>query len=72
MAHHQHGGGAGYNYRTFPVDMEQDVFRAFPHALKVGEPAPDGEVTRLADGARLRLSELWRQGMLVLEFGSIT
>jgi hypothetical protein len=33
--------------------------------------APDGELSRL-DGERARLSELWRQQGLVLEFGSFT
>lgn len=61
-----------YNYPSFPLDMEEDVFQAFPHALKVGQPAPDGEAVSLAGGDRVRLSDLWRQGMLVLEFGSIT
>jgi hypothetical protein len=39
--------------------------------LHAGERAPDGELT-LVDGERVRFSELWRQRVLVLEFGSFT
>ena len=38
--------------------------------LHAGERA-DGELTML-DGGTVRLSELWRQRELVLEFGSFT
>lgn len=61
-----------YNYAHFPQNIEGPVFQAFPTFLRVGAEAPDGEVTRLDDGARVRLSEYWRSSPLVIEFGSIT
>jgi hypothetical protein len=64
-----------YNYEHFDLYVEsgQDEreFGAFPNMLHAGERAPDGELTRV-DGERARLSELWRERGLVLEFGSFT
>ena len=64
-----------YNYEHFDAYVEsgQDEreIGAFPNMLHAGERAPDGELSRL-DGERVRLSELWRQQGLVLEFGSFT
>jgi hypothetical protein len=63
-----------YNYEHFDAYVEsgrdEREFAAFPNMLHAGERAPDSELT-LLDGERLRLSELWLQG-LVLEFGSFT
>lgn len=39
--------------------------------LHAGERAPDGEL-QLLDGERVRLSELWHERGIVLEFGSFT
>ena len=61
-----------YNYRGFPLDMEQESFVRFPEHLKVGQMAPDGEVTDAADGSASALSDRWRSGTAVIEFGSIT
>ena len=65
----------GYNYERFDAYVEsgEDAreFAAFPNMLHAGERAPDGALI-LLDGARVRLSELWRQQGLVLEFGSFT
>ncbi len=62
-----------YNYVNFPLDMDMPSFRAFREdAPSPGEPAPDGEVTNAATGARTNLSDLWSKGHLVIEFGSIT
>jgi hypothetical protein len=64
-----------YNYERFDLYVEsgQDKreFGAFPNMLHAGERAPDGELA-LIDGERVRLSELWREWGLVLEFGSFT
>jgi hypothetical protein len=66
---------APYNYERFDeyVESGQDEreFGAFPNALHAGERAPDGELV-LLDGDRVRLSELWREKGVVLEFGSFT
>jgi len=67
---------AGYNYERFDEYVETGVdereFAAFPNMLHAGERAPDGELLRLDDGSRVRLSELWRGAGVVLEFGSFT
>ena len=65
-----------YNYEHFDryVESGEDEreFGAFPNMLHAGERAPsDGELTLLG-GERVRVSELWRQRGLVLEFGSFT
>ncbi len=66
---------SGYNYERFDAYVEsgEDAreFAAFPNMLHAGERAPDRELT-LLDGERVRLSELWRQQGVVLEFGSFT
>ena len=68
-------GVAGYNYERFDAYVESGEdeleFGTFPNVLHAGERAPDGELT-LLDGVRVRLSELWRQRAVVLEFGSFT
>ncbi len=61
-----------YNYEHFPQDLDGSLFAVFKHGLRVGEAAQDGELTRLDDGARVRLSEYWRASPVVIEFGSIT
>jgi hypothetical protein len=62
-----------YNYEGFDEYVESGVgegeFGAFPNMLHAGERAPDGELQQL-DGAHVRLSELWRERGIVLEFGS--
>jgi hypothetical protein len=66
---------SSYNYDRFDVyvssGQDEREFSAFPNMLHAGERAPDGELT-LLDGDRVRLSELWRRGGVVLEFGSFT
>lgn len=52
--------------------MEEPTFEQFPNLPKVGQAAPDAEVTRLSDGDRVRLSEYWNRKYLVIEFGSFT
>jgi hypothetical protein len=64
-----------YNYAHFDAYVEsgQDEreFDAFLNMLHAGERAPDGDMSRL-EGERVRLSELWRQQGMMLEFGSFT
>lgn len=64
-----------YNYEHFDLYVEsgedEREFGAFPNALHAGERAPDGELTLLGSES-VRLSELWRQRGVVLEFGSFT
>ena len=61
-----------YNYATFPLDMETATFERFRRAPAAGERAPDGELTDASDGATVRLSDYWRRGPTVVEFGSLT
>ncbi len=61
-----------YNYEHFPQDLDGSLFAAFKQVLRVGDAAADGELTRLEDGMRVRLSEYWRASPVVIEFGSIT
>lgn len=61
-----------YNYAVFPLDMDDPLFEAFPNKHLVGQPAPDPMLFDLATGEHLRLSELTRSGLTVLEFGSLT
>lgn len=61
-----------YNYRQFPQDLEVATFQAFRDAVGVGKPAPDGSLYDLASGESVTLSDLWRSGPLVIEFGSFS
>lgn len=69
-----------YNYRSFPLDMDMDDFVRFPEVARVGTKAPDGELTEAGPepdeiptpGRTVRLSELFRNRVAVLEFGSLT
>lgn len=62
-----------YNYDHFTLsDEEQAAFDAFRRTSRVGLRAPDAELVDAVSGQRLRLSSLWRERPLVLEFGSLT
>lgn len=61
-----------YNYSSFPVESDVEDFQRFPDILKVGTRAPDPTLTDLDTGEPIRLSEMTRQGISVLEFGSLT
>lgn len=61
-----------YNYAVFPPDDDVEAFRDFAEHLKVGETAPDPELTRLDDCQPTRLSAFTDQGLTSVEFGSLT
>jgi hypothetical protein len=65
-----------YNYPHFDeyVESGQDEveFAGFADHLHAGQPAPDATLIRLDDNASVRLSELWADRHLVIEFGSFT
>lgn len=66
--------GSAYNYEHFDEYIERggdDEFLAFRNILHVGDRAPDFAATRLDDEAKVTMSELWRQPV-VMEFGSFT
>ena len=60
------------NYVDFPLDGDGEDFANFPDVIKVGQQAPDGELIDASDGSTVRLSDYWKKGVLVIEFGSIT
>lgn len=62
------GDSDDYNYAIF---TGQEDFAGLARAHHVGERAPDAPLTRL-DGGQTRLSDLWRTGHVILEFGSYT
>jgi hypothetical protein len=66
----------GYNYQRFDEYVESGreltEFSAFSNHLHAGDPAPDCSACRLDDGSQVRLSDLWAERRLVLEFGSFT
>lgn len=61
-----------YNYPSFPAESDVDVFQAFPDIVKVGTSAPDPELIDLETGNLVRLSDFTKQGITVIEFGSLT
>lgn len=61
-----------YNYPVFPPENDVEAFARFGEHLKVGQHAPDPELIDLETSARVRLSSLTRQGMTIVEFGSLT
>jgi hypothetical protein len=70
------GRAVAYNYARFDEYVaagddlsDEAAFWATPRA---GARATDFTLVRLDDGARIRLSDLWRSRPLVMEFGSFT
>lgn len=59
-----------YNYASFPADMDMATFNGFRDHIRPGMKAPDGELTDAATGERVRLSDFWKGGPLIVEFGS--
>lgn len=58
-----------YNYGVFAGSEE---FVAFRTLLPVGSPAPDFAATLLDTGQSIRLSDYWKKGDVLIEFGSFT
>lgn len=63
---------SAYNHPTFPLDLEEPLFEAFPGVLPPGERAPDGELVDLASGEKVRLRQIWKRGPVMVEFGSFS
>lgn len=62
-----------YNYSTFDMDREQPVIDAFSdNPIRVGTRAPSFPLEDLAGGEIVEMKDLWRQGLVVIEFGSFT
>lgn len=65
-------GSEDYNYADFILRREIPLFLRFRDHLHVGEKAPSFDLLRLDDGERVPLSDSWKAGPLVIEFGSFT
>jgi len=62
-----------YNYSVFEMDREQPVIDAFATTpLHAGTRAPSFPLEDLGTGATVDMKELWRDGLLIIEFGSFT
>lgn len=57
-----------YNYSDF---VGSD-FLPFRTHLPVGSSAPDFQAVALETGSSVRLSDYWKSGDLLIEFGSLT
>ena len=58
-----------YNYPAFVGGTD---FLSFRTQLPVGSKAPDFTGIRLENGQPAQLSDYWRDGDLLIEFGSLT
>jgi hypothetical protein len=61
-----------YNAPSFPVDSDVEDFARFPDIVKVGTHAPETTLTDLETGNPVNLRDITRQGVTILEFGSLT
>jgi hypothetical protein len=61
-----------YNANEFPVESDVEDFECFPDICKVGTRAPETTLTDLETGERVNLRDVTRNGLTILEFGSLT
>ena len=62
-----------YNYAVFDMDREMPVIEAFAEfPIHPGDVGPSYPLEDLDTGETIELKELWRDGLLVIEFGSFT
>ena len=59
-----------YNYEAF--NGGESDFMAFRSKLPVGAPAPDFTAVALDSGEKVQLRDYWKEGDVVIEFGSLT
>ncbi len=57
-----------YNYTEF---IGSDTFLAFRTVLQVGSLAPSFQATLLGSGEQVPLSDYWKKGDVLIEFGSL-
>jgi hypothetical protein len=60
-----------YNYSAFEANPEEFTDFAL-HAPKATMRAPSFPLEDLATGETVQMSELWKTGVAVIEFGSFT
>ena len=62
-----------YNYSVFVMEREAPVIQAFAeNPIRPGTRAPSFALEDLDSGDAVEMKELWRQGLVVIEFGSFT
>ena len=62
-----------YNYSVFVMDREMPVIEAFGEVpIPLGSRAPSFSLEDLDTGATVEMSELWRDNIVLIEFGSFT
>ena len=62
-----------YNYSVFDMDREQPIIDAFGEVtVRPGGRAPSYPLEDLENGATVEMKELWRDGLVIIEFGSFT
>jgi hypothetical protein len=61
-----------YNYKVFDLPTELKPFEPFRQRMHAGERAPDFEFEDARTGEKVRLSDFWKKGLLVAEWGSFT
>jgi hypothetical protein len=62
-----------YNYSVFEMDREQPIIAAFSDVpLHPGTRAPSFPLEDLDSGELVQMQELWRDGPVIIEFGSFT
>ncbi len=59
-----------YNYEVF--NGGESDFMAFRTKLPVGSPVPDFTAVALESGEKVQLRDFWKEGDVVIEFGSLT
>ena len=60
-----------YNYDVF-TDGQEDFLDFAMHAPKVTVRAPSFALEELATGETIKMKDLWKKGVTVIEFGSFT
>lgn len=62
-----------YNYSVFEMDREMPIIEAFGDVdIGPGGRAPSFALEDLDTGEAVEMSELWRDGLAIIEFGSFT
>lgn len=62
-----------YNYAVFEMAREMPVIEAFADVpVRPGTHAPSFPLEDLASGERVEMRQLWRDGLVIVEFGSFT
>jgi hypothetical protein len=62
-----------YNYDVFDMQREQPVIEGFSEVpVRPGTRAPSFPLEDLDSGATVPMKELWRDQLVVIEFGSFT